>query len=135
MKQLFSNKLIFGLAVLGFASLAFFWFFISAIFLDEAGVDLTPAPPVSTSSENGKVAHMIFVNASDEIFVDDEALDIEELNNLMSSKFLAGESQRVILRVDTDAKHSILVEIKDTLDELNYNVLLELVDTSEDGPK
>ena len=135
MKSPFSNKLIIGLAILGLAGLVSFWFLISSVYLDEAGVDLTTPPPVSTSSDNTKVAHKVFINADDEIFIDDKAFNMEELKNLMSSERVVGEKQRVILRVHTDARHTILVEIKDTLDELDYDVLLELINTSKDGAK
>lgn len=133
MKRLFSNKLIIGLVILGFAGGMGLWFIISSVYLDEAGIDLTTPPSVSTSSGVIEASHRIFVNAANEIFVDDKTLNIQELKNTMTLERITDEKQRIILGLDENAKHSILIDIKETLDALGYDVTLEIIRTREDG--
>lgn len=135
MKQASSKKLIAGLALLGIFAGVLFWFYISAIYLDEASIDLTTPTPVQTSSEATELTHVIYVNASNEISIEGKVYQPAELKTKMMSEKLSDGTQRVILRVNEDARHTILVEVKDILDALNYEVMLELIRTSKDDAK
>ena len=122
-----------GFAALGVAAIALFWFLVSAIYLDEAGVDLTPTHTATDYTEFSEISHTIFVKASNQILIDGAVYELDELQNKMKSDRSTDKNQRVILRIHEDVRHAILVEIKDALDELNYDVLLEIIKTSEAG--
>ncbi len=130
-----SKSLIIGLGTLGFVGIVFFYFFITAIYLDEAGIDLTVPPSSIEYSGKVGVAHTIFINSSDEIQIEGKKISFQDLQEKMQSERYIEQNQAIILRMDENASHGILVDTKDMLDGLGYGARLEIIRSSTDNAK
>lgn len=105
------------------------FFIVTATFLDETGIDLTqpPPPPDTPNPPVENAAITVYVDNRDNCSVDGDRTGCDRVL-LAVEKILADKPQAaVILRMDEQATHKILVELKDGLDAASLATKIEVV--------
>ena len=109
------------------------FFIVTAVFMDEKGVDLTqpPPPPEDNTPPKDNPAILVYINGSDLCSVDEARTECENVQ-LAVQKILAEKpGASVILRVDEGAKHKTLILVKDDLDASSVRSKIEVLKSQE----
>ena len=105
------------------------FFIVTATFLDEKGVDLTqpPPPPDSDVPSKSTPAITVYVDGRDQCVVDGARTTCDRVA-LRVERLLADKpGASVILRLDEEARHELLVGIKDELDTKGLASKIEII--------
>ncbi len=105
------------------------FFIVTAVFMDEKGVDLTqpPPPPETDIPADPRPAIVVYINGTDLCSVDSARTECSNVR-LAVEKLLAEKANAaVILRVDEAAKHKTLILVKDDLDSSGVSSKLEVL--------
>lgn len=105
------------------------FFIVTATFLDEKGVDLTqpPPPPDSDVPSKSTPAITVYVDGRDQCAVDGARTTCDRVA-LRVERLLADKpGASVILRLDEEARHELLVGIKDELDTKGLASKIEII--------
>lgn len=91
------------------------FFIVTAVFLDERGLDFTQAPPAPTTLTPPTPAISIYVDAKNAISVDNEAAELSSVASKVE-RLMADKPNAVIsLRADAQASLEPVVYIKDQM--------------------
>lgn len=105
------------------------FFIVTAVFMDEKGVDLTqppPPPPTDTPAEP-RPAIVVYLNETDLCSVDSVRTECSNVR-LAVEKLLAEKANAaVIFRVHEAAKHKTLILVKDDLDSSGVSSKIEVI--------
>lgn len=105
------------------------FFIVTAVFMDEKGVDLTqpPPPPPNENPETPKPAIVVYLNETNLCSVDGARAECSNVR-LAVEKLLAEKANAaVIFRVDERAKHKTLILVKDDLDSSGVSSKIEVI--------
>ena len=105
------------------------FFIVTATFLDEKGVDLTqpPPPPDNDVPSKSTPAITVYVDGRDQCAVDGARTTCDRVA-LRVERLLADKpGASVILRLDEEARHELLVGIKDELDTKGLASKIEII--------
>ena len=105
------------------------FFIVTATFLDEKGVDLTqpPPPPDTDVPSKSTPAITVYVDGRDQCAVDGARTTCDRVA-LRVERLLADKpGASVILRLDEEARHELLVGIKDELDTKGLASKIEII--------
>ena len=108
------------------------FFIVTAVFMDEKGVDLTqpPPPPPTQDQAEPKPAIVVYINGADLCSVDGARTECSNVR-LAVEKLLAEKANAaVILRVDEKARHKSLILVKDDLDSSGVGSKIEILENT-----
>lgn len=105
------------------------FFIVTATFLDETGVDLTqpPPPPDTQDPTPPRPAIIVYVNGQNLCAVDGLASECSNASLAVEKALAEKANAAVILRVDAEAKNSVLISVKDDLDSRGVDSKLEIL--------
>jgi len=105
------------------------FFIVTATFLDEKGIDLQqpPPPPPDQPDAPSKPAITIYVDGKSHCSVDTRGTECDRVTLAVERLLADKPGANVILRVDRQAKHNILVNLKDGLDIAGLQSKIEIV--------
>ncbi|MBC6403240.1 MAG: biopolymer transporter ExbD [Hyphomonadaceae bacterium] len=105
------------------------FFIVTATFLDERGIDLTqpPPPPDDDMQPNPKPAITIYVDKRNVCAVDNRQTECDRVSLAVERLLADKPGANVILRVHAQAKHDLLVALKDGLDDSGLRSKIEIV--------
>lgn len=88
------------------------FFMLTAHFITQPGIEITlPAAKTATIEE---IEHVIvFISQEDEIFLNDEQIDIEVLRPALEAKLEASQKKTVILKADEKVNLGLAVKVMD----------------------
>lgn len=90
------------------------FFIVTATFLNEVGMDLTPPPPTPPDViVEPKPAIQIYINESNIIRVDRTVADISSVRALIEGKKAANPEISVVVQAHTDAKNRFVLQVID----------------------
>ena len=101
------------------------FFIVSAVFLDESGIDLTE-PPDSTTQDNERPAILVQVDAEDQTFVDGIRVQLASVPVRIEALRANKPSASVSVRADADASLQTVVFLKDSLDAASVPVSIKV---------
>lgn len=107
------------------------FFIVTAVFLDETAVDLTqpPPPPVDTPPPpNQPPAITVYVDANNQCSVDSVRSTCGGVLARIERQLADKPGASVILRFHPDAKHSVLVQLKDGVDGRGMGSKIEVIE-------
>ena len=104
---------------------------VTAVFLDETGIDLTqpPPPPDDEQNDNNTPAITVYVDPNDSCSVDGEVTGCDRVLLRVESLLADRPGAAIILRMHAKARHRTLVEIKDGIDSAGLKSKIEVVRT------
>ena len=105
------------------------FFIVTATFLDEKGIDLQqpPPPPPDQPDAPPKPAITIYVDGKDRCAVDGRGTECDRVT-LAVERILADKpGANIILRISKEARHNVLVTLKDELDTAGLQTKIEIV--------
>ena len=105
------------------------FFIVTATFLDERGINLTqpPPPPDDDTPINPKPAITIYVNERNICAVDSRQTECNRVSLAVERLLADKPGANVILRIHAEAKHDLLVTLKDGLDDSGLQSKIEIV--------
>lgn len=109
------------------------FFIVTAVFLDETAIDLTqpPPPPEDTPPPpNSPPAITVYVDDNSQCSVDQVRSTCNGVMARVERQLADKPGASVILRLHPDAKHNILVQLKDGLDGRGMQSKIEIVEVS-----
>ncbi len=107
------------------------FFIVTAVFLDETGLDITqPAPPPEDQPPppNSPSAITVYVDENSQCSVDSLRSTCGGVLARIERQLADKPGASVILRFHPDAKHNILVQLKDGLDGRGMQSKIEVVE-------
>lgn len=107
------------------------FFIVTAVFLDETGLDMTqPAPPPEDQPPppNSPPAITVYVDENSQCSVDSLRSTCGGVLARIERQLADKPGASVILRFHPDAKHNILVQLKDGLDGRGMQSKIEVVE-------
>lgn len=107
------------------------FFIVTAVFLDETGLDMTqPAPPPEDQPPppNSPSAITVYVDENSQCSVDSLRSTCGGVLARIERQLADKPGASVILRFHPDAKHNILVQLKDGLDGRGMQSKIEVVE-------
>lgn len=107
------------------------FFIVTAVFLDETGLDITqPAPPPEDQPPppNSPPAITVYVDENSQCSVDSLRSTCGGVLARIERQLADKPGASVILRFHPDAKHNILVQLKDGLDGRGMQSKIEVVE-------
>ena len=108
------------------------FFIVTAVFLDETGIDLTQPPPPPDDLESpppDTPAITVYVDPNDNCSVDGEVAGCDRVLLRVESLLADRPGAAIILRMHAKARHRTLVEIKDGIDSAGLKSKIEVVRT------
>lgn len=106
------------------------FFIVTAVFLDEDGIDLTQPPPppddVNTPPSDTP-AITVYVDGRNQCAVDGRQTGCDRVTLAVERLLADKPGAAVILRLDEGAQHKILVELKDGLDANGLSSKIEIL--------
>ena len=108
------------------------FFIVTATFLDETGIDLTqpPPPPPDAIPPKDASAITVYVDDRDACVVDGRPTGCDRVILAVERLLAEKPNAAVILRMDEQATHKILVELKDGFDQGGLASKIEIVRNS-----
>lgn len=106
------------------------FFIVTAVFLDETGVDLTqpPPPPEDTPPPpNNPPAITVYVDQNNQCSVDSVRSTCGGVLARIERQLADKPGASVILRFHPDAKHNVLVQLKDGVDGRGMASKIEVI--------
>lgn len=107
------------------------FFIVTAVFLDETAVDLTqpPPPPEDTPPPpNSPPAITVYVDENNQCSVDSVRSTCGGVLARIERQLADKPGASVILRFHPDAKHNVLVQLKDGVDGRGMSSKIEVID-------
>ena len=107
------------------------FFIVTATFLDERGIDLTqpPPPPDDDTPSNPKPAITVYVDEQSSCSVDSRQTECDRVSLAVERLLADKPGANIILRIHAQAKHDLLVTLKDNFDSNNMQTKIEIVRT------
>ena len=107
------------------------FFIVTATFLDERGIDLTqpPPPPDDDTPSNPKPAITVYVDEQSGCSVDSRQTECDRVSLAVERLLADKPGANIILRIHAQAKHDLLVTLKDNFDSKNMQTKIEIVRT------
>ena len=107
------------------------FFIVTATFLDERGIDLTqpPPPPDDDTPSNPKPAITVYVDEQSSCSVDSRQTECDRVSLAVERLLADKPGANIILRVHAQAKHDLLVTLKDGFDSKSMQTKIEIVRT------
>ena len=104
------------------------FFMVTATFLSEKAIDLQQAPPpIKPPHGISERAITIYVDGKDRCAVEGRGTECDRVI-LATERILAEKpGANIILKIDKDARHNILVTLKDELDIAGFQTKIEIV--------
>lgn len=90
------------------------FFAVSSTFLEQPGIELK-LPEAESSEAHTAQKIIIYVDREENIFLNDDSIELEALAGAVQSLVAVQEEKSVILRADSDAKHGTIISIMDLL--------------------
>ncbi len=88
------------------------FFMLTAHFITQPGIEITlPAAKTATIEEIEDI--IVFISQEDEIFLNDEQIDIEVLRPALEAKLEASQKKTVILKADEKVNLGLAVKVMD----------------------
>ena len=92
------------------------FFIVTATFLNEEGVDLRPPPPCEGDGcDRPNESILVQVNDQDRVFVNQDITDRERVLAAINRLRVEAPDASVVLEVDDEASHGVIVYIWDDL--------------------
>ncbi len=91
------------------------FFIVTATFLNEEGVDLRPPPPCEGECGEPRESILVQVNDEDRVFVNQDITDRERVLAAINRLRAENPDASVVLEVDDEASHGVIVYIWDDL--------------------
>jgi biopolymer transport protein ExbD len=107
------------------------FFIVTAVFLDETAVDLTqpPPPPEDTPPPpNSPPAITVYVDENNQCSVDSVRSTCSGVLARIERQLADKPGASVILRFHPDAKHNVLVQLKDGVDGRGMQSKIEVIE-------
>lgn len=107
------------------------FFIVTAVFLDETGIDLTqpPPPPEDTPPPpNSPPAITVYVDENSQCSVDGIRSTCNGVLARIERQLADKPGASVILRFHPDAKHNILIQLKDGVDGRGMQSKIEVIE-------
>ncbi|PHR59155.1 MAG: energy transducer TonB [Robiginitomaculum sp.] len=106
------------------------FFIVTAVFLDEKGIDLTPPPPPPPDQPESqpKPAIVVFVDARNQCSVDGNYTDCDRVTLVVEGTLGEKPGANIILRVSERATHGNLVYLKDNFDQKGLASKIEIIE-------
>ena len=107
------------------------FFIVTATFLDERGIDLTqpPPPPDDDTPSNPKPAITVYVDERNSCAVDSRSTECDRVSLAVERLLADKPGANIILRIHAQAKHDLLVTLKDSFDSKNMQTKIEIIRT------
>ena len=107
------------------------FFIVTATFLDERGIDLTqpPPPPDDDTPTNPKPAITVYVDERNACSVDSRSTECDRVSLAVERLLADKPGANIILRIHAQAKHDLLVALKDNFDSKQMQTKIEIVRT------
>jgi len=90
------------------------FFAVSSTFLEQPGIELK-LPEAESSEAHTAQKIIIYVDREENIFLNDNSMELEALGDAVQSLVSAQEEKSVILRADSAVKHGMVISIMDLL--------------------
>ncbi len=90
------------------------FFAVSSTFLEQPGIELK-LPEAESSEAHTAQKIIIYVDREENIFLNDDPMELETLGDAVQSLVSAQEEKSVILRADSAVKHGMVISIMDLL--------------------
>jgi biopolymer transport protein ExbD len=90
------------------------FFAVSSTFLEQPGIELK-LPEAESSEAHTAQKIIIYVDREENIFLNDDSIELEALANAVGSLVSAQKEKSVILRADSAVKHGTVISIMDLL--------------------
>jgi biopolymer transport protein ExbD len=90
------------------------FFAVSSTFLEQPGIELK-LPEAESSEAYTAQKIIIYVDREENIFLNDDSMELEALVEAVGSLVSTQEEKSVILRADSDVKHGTVISIMDLL--------------------
>ena len=105
------------------------FFIVTATFLDERGIDMTrpPPPPPDQPESKPKPAITIYVDEQNFCSVDGRSSECGDVPVTVEGLLSDKPDANIVLRVHEEARHGLLVTLKDTFDERNMSTTIEII--------
>ena len=107
------------------------FFIVTAVFLDETGLDLTQPPPppdTDTPPPDSPPAITVYVDENNQCSVDSVRSTCNGVMARVERQLADKPGASVILRFHPDAKNSVLVQLKDGVDGRGMQSKIEVVE-------
>lgn len=91
------------------------FFIVTAVFLDERAIDFTQAPPEPPKLVEPQPAISIYVDAKNEVSVDNEAAELTSVASRVERLMAEKPNAVILLRADAQASLDSVVYIKDQM--------------------
>ena len=107
------------------------FFIVTAVFLDETGIDLTqpPPPPEDTPPPpNSPPAITVYVDENSQCSVDGLRSTCNGVLARIERQLADKPGASVILRFHPDAKHNVLIQLKDGVDGRGMQSKIEVIE-------
>lgn len=104
------------------------FFIVTAVFLDEKGIDLTPPPPPPEQEPTEpKPAIVVYIDERDFCSVDGRGTDCDRVTLVVEGTLGEKPGANIILRVNELATHGNLVYLKDAFDQKGLSSKIEII--------
>jgi len=105
------------------------FFIVTATFLDEKGIDLTqpPPPPPDETPTNSKPAITVYVNERNICAVDSRRTECNRVSLAVERLLADKPGASIILRIHEQARHELLVGLKDGFDQKQMASKIEII--------
>ncbi|PHR94358.1 MAG: energy transducer TonB [Robiginitomaculum sp.] len=105
------------------------FFIVTATFLSEKGIDLTPPPPPPDSdiTPPSKPAIVVYVDARNQCSVDGNSTECDRVTLVVEGTLGEKPGANIILRVSELAQHGNLVYLKDSFDQKGLSSKIEII--------
>ena len=90
------------------------FFTVSSTFLEQPGIELK-LPDAESSQTHTSQKVIVYVDKEDEVFLNDEQLDVDDLGESVKQKLEETKEKSVVLRADTEVDHGMIIRIMDLL--------------------
>ena len=90
------------------------FFTVSSTFLEQPGIELK-LPDAESSQTHTAQKVIVYVDKKDEVFLNDQQLDVDELAESVKQKLEETKEKSVVLRADTEVDHGMIIHIMDLL--------------------
>jgi biopolymer transport protein ExbD len=108
------------------------FFAVSSTFLEQPGIELR-LPEAESSEAHTAQKIIIYVDREENIFLNDNSMELETLGEAVQSLVSAQEEKSVILRADSAVKHGMVISIMDLLRK--KGIFKIIVSTEKPSPK
>lgn len=105
------------------------FFIVTATFLSEKGIDLTPPPPPPDSdiTPPSKPAIVVYIDARNQCSVDGNSTECDRVTLVVEGTLGEKPGANIILRVSELARHGNLVYLKDSFDQKGLSSKIEII--------